>query len=626
MKKRTPKIKKKTEEEPKRISYRDGAEGFIKWCEDFIYIPIPAGDSGDFVDWVPISGLSTKPNPITGRTSREMWESFCQVARECLKMKNGRFKYRLIIFCWMRGEGKSLFACLIQLWKFFNFPRQQIMLGANSKDQVKFVHFDIMKDIIQNSPGLIRIVGQRNVQEKQIQLKNHRGEVASLIRSISSFSGIVSNITGYTFSEIFDMKNPKFFTQLDGSIRNIPNALGVIDSTVSSKEHILFRLFEKVKQGKLKTTYFSHRSSVMADSKDFWNPEMTPDQLNEYQEKFPPSEFAMYFKNTWESGESRLFSREEVLACRYVGIHNSLGEQKAILDLLKRYFSEKDKMEEDNYLLEMASKNPERSVEDILQPLIPTSKLYSLQEHQHPKMATMEDLKHLSDKYDTNFAILGGADRADPQKKDITQGARTIVSIIAKGLPGSRSNPHAYLDPSVVLAKRFIYFQLHLEHIIFSDINSIQRVLEEAIFTFGSLETFCSERWGMWDIENWCGDNEVLFEPITASYDRQKAGFTEFYYLVRDGRFKCPEIAIRGSKEEDILLEEMGMFDHSAAQKFYGSPEKSLKYGVQDDVMFSNCWAVYGGRMLSVEDFPERDLITSFGEFYPNKNLVGNYK
>ena len=58
-----------------------------------------------------------------------------------------------------------------------------------------------------------------------------------------SFTGIVSNITGFTFSEMFDMKNPKFFTQLYGSIRNVVNALGVIDSTVSEKDHILYKQY-----------------------------------------------------------------------------------------------------------------------------------------------------------------------------------------------------------------------------------------------------------------------------------------------------------------------------------------------------------------------------------------------
>jgi hypothetical protein len=98
-----------------------------------------------------------------------------------------------------------------------------------------------MRDIILNSPNLLTVVGRRNVQEKEIRLRDGKGNIGSFIRSISSFSGIVSNVTGYTFSEMFDMTNPKFFVQLDGSIRNMPNAIGVIDSTVSEKSHILYK-------------------------------------------------------------------------------------------------------------------------------------------------------------------------------------------------------------------------------------------------------------------------------------------------------------------------------------------------------------------------------------------------
>jgi hypothetical protein len=116
----------------------------IKWVEDFCYIPIyPEGS--DIAIWTPMHSLPTEKNPDTGKSYRDIWEGQQEVLREALKMKNKRFIYRLIVLCWMRGEGKSLLACLIQLWKFFNWPRQQIMLGANSKDQVKFVHYDIMR-------------------------------------------------------------------------------------------------------------------------------------------------------------------------------------------------------------------------------------------------------------------------------------------------------------------------------------------------------------------------------------------------------------------------------------------------------------------------------------------------
>jgi len=134
-------------------SYTDGPEGFVKWCEDNVFIPIyPFGST--MAVWCSIGELPDTINPETGRSYKYIWEQQKEVARNALRMVDGKFLYRLIVLCWPRGEGKSLFVCLIQLWKFFNWSRQQIVLGANSKDQVTFVHFDIIRDIILNSPNL----------------------------------------------------------------------------------------------------------------------------------------------------------------------------------------------------------------------------------------------------------------------------------------------------------------------------------------------------------------------------------------------------------------------------------------------------------------------------------------
>jgi hypothetical protein len=56
-------------------------------------------------------------------------------------------------------------------------------------------------------------------------------------------------------------------------------------------------------------------------------------------------------------------------------------------------------------------------------------------------------------------------------------------------------------------------------------------------------------------------------------------------------------------------------------KKWYGSPEKNEKNGVQDDCMYSFAWSVYGGRNLGVEDFRERKRSIGFGEFKAVKNL-----
>ncbi len=614
-----PKKLKKLKRRKKIITYTSGGEGFIKWVEDFVNIKI-------YIDgvavWCPVKDLPTDVNPKTGRCSQDMWEFQKGVAREALKMMNGKFIKRLIVLCWMRGEGKSLFVCLIQLWKFFNFPSQQIMLGANSKDQVKFVHYDIMRDIILNSPALIGVIGERNVQEKEIRLKNNKGHVVSVVRSISSFSGIVSNITGYTFSEIFDMKNPKFFTQLDGSIRNIPNALGVIDSTVSSKDHILYKLYTTYKKGLDNSLYFSHRDSPKASHKDFVNPEMTQEQLNSYQAKFPSREFAMYFKNTWDSGSKKMFTEESFFATQYIGFRNSLGEYNKILGTIKNHL----KAREENKI-SAHEEFYDGTYAKMKDDLIPLSSIYELKtDFNQPRSITMEELEKLGDVFNTDWALCVGVDRADPMKVNILQGARTIVTLVAKGLPGSRNNPSVLLQEDTTILK-YMYFAIDVKHVQHSDINTIKSVVEEYVNAYDGVDTLCTERWGMWDIGEWCENLEIAFFPVTASYPIQKEGFSELYALVNEGRFKCPELVIRGNKKDNILEEEFLLFDHDPIRKFYGTPEKKEKLGVQDDCMFSFNWAIYGGRFLSAEDFKSRNIITSLGSYYEDtKSLVGNYK
>jgi hypothetical protein len=199
--------------------------------------------------------------------------------------------------------------CLIQLWKFFCFPRQQIVFGALSKDQTKFVHYEMIQSVLLNSPKLVGIIGKSNVQRGQTVLKNSAGEIVSSFQPISTYSGIVSNITGYTFSEMFDMKDPKFFVQLDGSVRNIINALGTIDSTVSTKDHVLYRLYKGTIKQEDKLTYFSYRCAPNADPDEYWHPLMTKDQLDSYRRKFPPADFDRYFRNVWELESGKLFFR-----------------------------------------------------------------------------------------------------------------------------------------------------------------------------------------------------------------------------------------------------------------------------------------------------------------------------
>ena len=616
------------------IRYRQGGDGFVSFCSENVCIPIyPPGSM--IPEWVLIKNLPDTKHKDTDRSPAEFWYNLSKVAKTALEMKTNIFIHRLIVFCWMRGEAKSLLTCLIQLWKFYCFPRQLIVFAANSKDQVKFVHFDITKDIILNSPELLSVIGRKNIQEKEIRLKNKAGIIMSTIRSISSFSGIVSNITGYTFSEIFDLKNFKFFYQLDGSIRNIPNALGVIDSTVSSKMHILYRLYKIWEKKKDPSLFFSHRYSLKADYRDYWHPAMTKAQLSSYRVKFPKADFDQYFRNTWESGTQRLFSPVIVKATHYVGFGNSLGMHKTIVKALTSCIKDYNAIRNlDRGMLpydgsvHKAAPGPHMDkvritsrITECLVGLKKTSAVYQLASPSGiPRMATREELGKLTDLYDTDWALLVGLDRSDPLKEQ--SGARTILTAMVKGLPGSKTNPELLYDLGV---KSYIYLLLHLAIIHSARIDDTKLELASVHSEFDGIETVCGERWGLWDLGTWCEENDVLFLPIQPTKERQKEAFTELFQLYNAGLFKTPPVRVPGSKGKDILVEEALVFDYSPRLGVYGSPEKDEKYGIQDDVMYSLGWGIWGGKNITVEDFRSRTAELVFGEFKKASDLVGRY-
>jgi hypothetical protein len=617
--------------DPKKIpEYQNGAEGFIKFVEENVRFSVPQKNS-PVPKWLYPTQLSDVPDPTTGKSFRGMWEEQKKVLREALEMRNGQFVYRLIAFCWPRGEGKSLIVCLIQIWKFFCFPRQQIVFGALSKDQTRFVHYEMIQSVILNSPKLVNVIGKANVQRAWTVLKNSRGETISSFQPISSYSGIVSNITGYTFSEMFDMKDPKFFVQLDGSIRNIINALGTIDSTVSTKDHVLYRLYRGYINGEDRLTFFHHRSAPNATPDEYWHPYMNKEQLDSYRRKFPPADFDRYFRNVWELESGKLFSEPAAKSIFYYGFKNNNDITKiddgTVVKILNQVQENEIKIEKrDGRKNKKKRKRIQKNTVENLreqnikmkEKLIHMDNVYKLHKNNMPRLASNKDLRKLTELYDTNWSVHAGIDRSDPLAKNPL--ARTIVTIVAKGLTGSRSKYKIKEDvPS------YIYILLHLSWIQDATLEGIKNELSEAVVEYDGIDTLCSERWGTWDLAPWCEDHDVHFEPVFPSFEKQKKAFSEMYIVIQDGRFKSSDIIIPGSISENILSEELQMFDYDPQRKWYGSPQKNDVGGVQDDSIFSLGWCIYGGREFGVEQFRERIGNSDFGSFVPNKNNFARY-
>lgn len=594
--------------------YRNGGDGFVRWAEENVRVPIQYGDAG-VETWVYLGEMPEKKHPITGRSFKYFWEKQKEQLVRALEMHNGHFKHRIIVFCEPRGDGKSYRAMLIQAWKFCCFPRQLIVLGANSKEQTKFVHFDIIRKMILNSPNLVEKIGRKNVQDKEIKMRNAMGETVSFIRPISTMQGIVSNITGYTFSEMFKMKDTTFFTELHGSIRNIPNALGVIDSTVSTKSHKLYELYDHYIHKRSTTLFFCYRYSKEARQEDYWHPNQTQEQLNNYQIEFGPEDFDRFFKNTWESGQGSIITKSMIQGIGIVGINGKISEGTDIISILDKINACDGKIAE-NILKDNLGPNRalETKMKFLQMRLNVVDTVYSLNDNDKPRFATFEELNRLSELYKTDWTIGAGVDRADPLKKS-TEGANTIVTISAKGLMGSRGVDARTLanlkNPS------YIYPILGMFKVASSDIEDIKDIILEGGEIYDGIDTLCCERWGMWDVKTWCEDEGIEFEPVFPTYSLQRDVFREIFTLLRDCRIKSPKIHIMGAQSSYIFEEELDKFTHDLDKRFFGSPEKDNPSGVQDDSMYSHGYSIYGMRNKTFMDFRQRTKKSIFATYFP---------
>ena len=90
----------------------------MAWAEENVRIPIYT--PGDTIpDWILIKDLPDTKHSETNRSPAEFWYHLANVAKKALVVgDDGLFIFRLIVFCWMRGEAKSLLTCLIQSWKY----------------------------------------------------------------------------------------------------------------------------------------------------------------------------------------------------------------------------------------------------------------------------------------------------------------------------------------------------------------------------------------------------------------------------------------------------------------------------------------------------------------------------
>lgn len=614
--------------------YRKGGAGFILWAEENVWVTIvPPGELAR--RGFPLGKLPDTPFPTTGRSWKGFWEYRKKTISDGLTLnENGTLQNNLLLFSEERGEGKSFAAVLIQLWKAFCFPDQKIFLCANSKDQSLFAHYDEAQTIIQNSPVLLTIVGgASNLKLKQIEIKARGGKrVLSFIRPISSFNGIMSNATGFTFSEFWQAKMPTtFFGDIYSSMRNTPNALGVIDSTVSTRDHTLFKLYKDKLERKsgTETTYFHYKCNPTADWKLYEHPANDERQIKAMRRQLSsePGKFEMFFQNTWDSAASSLFPDIEGEASHFLGADGALFNQSKIIDIctqIDSIYSANEEVKGDKNHFTLRYDGMDR-VKELQSRLIKVDDYISVDAKGHNTFVSAQQLSALGDLLDTDWAIGVGIDRNDILAR--ASGAQTGMSCVAKGLPGSKSDPLKYTTlGDTTESPKYIYILLACLTPSTPTTSILQSMISEWHEEYNGLETLFSDRFNMQDMPEWLMSQGIMEKPevVNFSYKIQKEVYGIAYSALHYGRFKKPRLQQIGTREEDILVEQWKHFTHTVVGTSgkYESDEKRNQKGVQDDALESWAGAIYGLRKVGLDDFKSVTAKPNFGIYIPPKGMI----
>jgi len=582
-------------------------EAVADWAEHHVKVKVLNFDTGGF-EFVYLKDMPTQKHPETGRSYRDLWEwqkeSYLYPALE--RHTNGKFRYDTLVNCTPRGEGKTAVNVIIMLHRFFCFVEQKIICGANSKQQSVFSVKTIAEDIILNSDPLLSLVPRDDIKDKEIRLRDSRGEVRNTIIAISAKHGVYSNITLAIFSEIFQMAPPfEMYYQLDSSRRNIPHSLVLVDSTVSDKHHVLYHLYDISKKPD-SSVFFNYTYSNSGDYRDYYHPLQTQQQLDSFREKFTDSEFKMFFLNKWSGKSTEFFPEKAVEALNIIGIDSQVpANPREIITLCQQK-------------IEAETNDDSNTYEQLKHRLVPLP--YKLEAYGHPDFISGEALLELRDMYDTDFALGIGIDMADALKDDLTKGARTIAAFMLKGLPGSLHNPSltSGYDPddpedlSKLDRLNFVYFCAGLFHVETSDANDVVRLIAQCKDSFAFPFNVLVERWGSSEIVSYCESEMIPVEVVHPSYGFQREVFNRVYRQVIAGKTKVPELPVQGRDESvDILREELRNFIYDSSKKFYGSPTKSNPRGIQDDSVYAWAYSHHSLRKAIVQDF---DVCAQYGK------------
>ncbi len=577
----------------------EGNEGYFVYQHDKVFPHTYEG----FMAWVKDFKVMREDKRSRKFIPVEFLENQKEFYSNAFKVKeDGDLQYQYVCTSRPRGEFKSFDTRMMFLFRFFNMFRETVLIAANSKDQSTFVQYDEAVKTIKHTERLRNVPGI-NIQRKSIELLEGKGDVFAQIVPIASKTGLLPNVTCVVFTEICDMRDEQFYSQLTGSIRGVPNAMVLIDSTVSPRGHIFHRLYKIHQKSKSSIVYFQHYSDK------YFNPGTTKSFLNHQESTLLITEYNKYFRNRWEDGSGSVFPSYSLMEMRYLCTNNSneikpskeLREKTEALAALDANEREKES-DRDSWKIKLKSATTD---------LVSVEERYSIP-------ATTEDVTQLSRELKCDFIFGVGLDRANTMS---VHDDRTVMSLTGRAVISDEFSLYFLLD--MMIGKKD------------AKLTDLQERINVWTERFGWLDKIAIEAYQGQDFHDWCEQSGFEVELVHPNYKTQLEIFSRMCLIMKDGTFKCPPVPYYtddngalyqgfSDVKMDLFKEELSSFTHDSEKSWFGSPDKRKKGGVKDDTVYSQGLSIYAtqGRLMvgsaprGVNDFTGSEM---------NQDVVGVY-
>lgn len=550
-----------------------GGEGYYSYQEDKVF---PIGYEG-FMAWVKEMGVVREDKRLRKFVPIEFLPIQKEFFFKALALKeNGDFKYHDVGACRPRGDFKSFDIRLMFLFRFFNMFREKILIAANSKEQSTFVQYDEAVTVIQQTERLLNTPGL-DIKKKSIELIEGSGKTFSTIMSIASKTGLMPGTTCTVFTEICDLEDEGFYSKLTGSLRGVPNAMNLIDSTVAQPGHVFDRLLKSYEEGTNQMAYVQYYAD------EHHNPEISEEYLKNKEATMLPSEFSKYFRNRKEDAAGGVFPAFSIMEMGYSAASGgNIGPSKQLRDAtLKTVELESQSKNQSKTMAERMA--CEQEIESIQSSLVSMGECYRIP-------VTLDGMASLASKFGYDFIFGVGVDRATTTSLVSTD--RTAMALTARVILSETYSLYFLLD--LYVSKKEATLEVLADKI------------EEWSNVVGWIDNVVIESYQGPDLHVWCEGRGYSSQLIHPNYPIQKQLFTAFCRLMKMGHFKAPVIPYYTDKEgnlykghdperKDILREEMSVFMHKERTEksgWFGAPEKRKKGGVKDDTVYATAMSI----------------------------------